>query len=340
MSDQIETLLSRYFAKLRPNPPMPAEARLIAALDAADAERSPVWRFGAGRGSRALAGGMAALAVIAIAGSLALRGMNGGGSQAGGAGANKSQQAGGTPSESQMASGTAAATGPTPLSSGSPAHSAGASSAAPGTPGTFTVTGTMTTVDNGMATLLLDGRVLIVGSAADSPEIYDPETGQFSKTGEGIKGGDFGSATRLADGRVLFVGGNDDHTTFSTAQIYDPATGKFTATGSLHQGRTGHTATLLADGRVLIAGGDTFNYAAQPLVIAAAYDPGTAGQGKNPRTSTGPDMLASAEIYDPKTGKFSPTGSMTTGRSYAGSLSVPLTWKGLGQSQVLIVSFP
>ena len=49
--------------------------------------------------------------------------------------------------------------------------------------------------------------------------------------------------------------------------------------------RLSHTATLLADGRVLIAG-------------RAA-------------------MARSAEIYDPKTGTFSPTGSMTTARAAA-----------------------
>jgi WD40 repeat protein len=177
----------------------------------------------------------------------------------------------------------------------------------------------MTTSDNGMATLLLDGRVLIVGNGAASPELYDPKTGKFTATGPASKDGNFGTATRLADGRVLFVGGNDNTTTFDTAQIYDPATGKFTATGSLITGRMGHTATLLADGRVLIAGGSTFNSTAMTL----AYHPDAGGPNTIQKTMTGPAMLSSAELYDPTTGKFSPTGSMTTGRDAASATLLP-----------------
>jgi hypothetical protein len=125
--------------------------------------------------------------------------------------------------------------------------------------------------------------------------------------------GNFGTATRLADGRVLFVGGNNNTTTFASAALYDPTAGKFSPTGSLIAGRMGHTATLLADGRVLIAGGSTFNYAAMAMTMA--YHPGTGGGSTIQKTMTGPAMLASAELYDPATGKFSATGSMTVGRA-------------------------
>ncbi len=225
-------------------------------------------------------------------------------------------------SESPGASGAVATTGPSALETSS--SSLVASVAPTATPvsslvpsGSFSPTGTMTTSDSGTAVLLLDGRVLIVGNGATSPELYDPKTGKFSSTGKAAIDGNFATATRLADGRVLFVGGNNDTTTFASAQIYDPATGEFSQTGSLITGRMGHTATLLADGRVLIAGGSTFNYAAVPMAMAVAYHPGTGGRNPIPVAMTGPAMLASAELYDPRTGKFSPTGSMTTGRDYA-----------------------
>jgi hypothetical protein len=102
------------------------------------------------------------------------------------------------------------------------------------------------------------------------------------------------TATLLADGTVLVAGGlamMNTGNALATAEIYDPAKDKFTPTGNLTAGRTGHTATLLADGRVLLTGG---------LPKGAANVPTTA--------------LSSAEIYDPATGMFTATGSMSSAR--------------------------
>jgi len=143
------------------------------------------------------------------------------------------------------------------------------------------------------ATLLGDGRVLIVGGQNDqvlaSAELYDPKTGRFSSTGAMGAPRENHTATLLADGRVLIAGGNgaggDDQAPVATAEIYDPASGTFSPTGSMLVARTRAGATLLADGRVLIAGGED-----------AQFNP-----------------VATAEIYDPKVGRFSSAGSMQVG---------------------------
>jgi Kelch motif/Galactose oxidase, central domain len=165
--------------------------------------------------------------------------------------------------------------------------------------GTFSPTGSMSTVRaSHTATLLSDGRVLIVGGedrvdhAVATAEIYDPKAGTFSSTGSMTTARGFPTATLLADGRVLIVGGNAgawsyDGPFLASAEIYNPKSGTFSPTGSMATPHAWHTATRLADGRVLVAGGE------------------------HARTD-----LTSAEIYNPKTGKFSPTGSMTVGRVY------------------------
>ncbi|MGD0862639.1 MAG: kelch repeat-containing protein [Candidatus Limnocylindrales bacterium] len=166
--------------------------------------------------------------------------------------------------------------------------------------GAFSSTGSMRTAREGQtATLLPDGRVLIAGgSDLASAELYDPRTGTFSSTGSMMTARDGCTATLLPDGRVLMAGGHMDTSYltiyFASAELYDPKTGTFSPTGSMTTARTGHTATLLSDGRVLVTGGEDVTGEAPTLTSR---------------------FLASAELYDPKTGTFSPTGSMTTART-------------------------
>ena len=162
--------------------------------------------------------------------------------------------------------------------------------------GTFTQTGNM---DVGRflhtATLLQNGRVLIVGGALTSAsepvataEIYDPATGIFTMTGAMAIAREQHTASLLTDGRVLVVGGTTSTGTgdlqpTATAEVYDPSTGSFSVTGSMAEARTLHTATLLPSGKVLVAGGG--------------------------------DENSTAEVYDPATGSFGITGGMAIGRS-------------------------
>jgi Kelch motif len=132
--------------------------------------------------------------------------------------------------------------------------------------GSFTITGAMATArEQHTATLLADGRVLIVGGTTPTStgdfqptatvEIYDPSTGSFSVTGSMAEARSFHTATLLPSGNVLVAGGGVEN---STAELYDPATGSFSITGGMEIGRSGHTATLLPNGSVLVAGGGIF----------------------------------------------------------------------------------
>jgi WD40 repeat protein len=148
------------------------------------------------------------------------------------------------------------------------------------------------------ATLLPDGDVLVAGGGTRTADLYDPSTSTFTATGSMSVARTSATATLLPDGEVLVAGGADNRgRQLDSAELYDPATGTWSATGSMRTPRSGHTATLLPDGKVLVAGGGCNHH-------------GDCNAGSFL------DNLTSAELYNPKTGTWSATGSMRFGRQY------------------------
>lgn len=135
---------------------------------------------------------------------------------------------------------------------------------------------------------LVDGRVLVIGDgegggvAASSAYLLDPATGVARAAGPMVSAGAVSTAVRLQDGRVLVIGDGG-------AQLFDPTSLRFTPVGPMVTARSGGTAVLLRDGRVLIAGG-------MPPGGTPGVDP----------------ALRSAELFDPQTLTFSPTGPIGT----------------------------
>jgi WD40 repeat protein len=155
------------------------------------------------------------------------------------------------------------------------------------------------------ATLLPNGKVLVAGGWNDtvvpgyyvndlkSAELYDPATGAWTPTGSMGTARNLHTATLLPNGKVLVTGGEDGiDASLADAELYDPATGAWTPTGSMGTARFYHTATLLPNGKVLVAGGWDW-------------------KGINDANG---QVLASAELYDPATGVWTPTASMGTAR--------------------------
>ena len=212
--------------------------------------------------------------------------------------------------------------------------------------GAFSLTGSMGTARFAAnATLLPDGRVLIAGGedsrhlSTASAELFDPINGTFSTTGSLLTSRLNPTMTLLGNGAVLVTGGYEgssvDGTPLNSAELYDPASGIFSLTGSMDVARRNQTATMLTNGSVLIAGGYNGSYVNAPEI----YNLGTGtfvptGDMSVPRryptatllpdgkvlvaggytNSTTGSTLASSELYDPGTGNFTGTGSMTTPR--------------------------
>jgi hypothetical protein len=77
-----------------------------------------------------------------------------------------------------------------------------------------------------------------IGRALATAELFDPATGDWTRTGSMRYARSGPAITTLSDGRVLVVGSSDDNVriderAYRTAEIYDPATGRFASAGRL-----------------------------------------------------------------------------------------------------------
>lgn len=153
------------------------------------------------------------------------------------------------------------------------------------------------------AVALADGRALILGGWVEgrvsaSTELFDPATGRSVEGPRLPRPLSSPTVVALRDGRILIAGGYDGREATATALLYDPRANRFAMVGSLLTARSGATGTLLRGGKILIAGG---------------------GDGE----SAGRRALASAELFDPATARFSRTANLAQRRYKHGAVALP-----------------
>ena len=137
--------------------------------------------------------------------------------------------------------------------------------------------------------------------AAAAPSAMAVNT--FGATGSLAAGRYYTPSGLLSNGKVIVAGGvtlspSTPPSLLNSAELYDPATGTWSTTGSMTTARFWPGYAVLPDGKFLVAGGAT-----------------TFGGV----TST---PMASAEIYDPATGAWSATGSMSIPRANFGMVAL------------------
>jgi hypothetical protein len=143
------------------------------------------------------------------------------------------------------------------------------------------------------AVLLSNGQVLVLaggnssGTILASAELYDPLKAKWTVTGSMSIARATPTVTLLQNGQMVVAGGGGGANT----ELYNPSTGTWTLTRSMTMARDHDTATLLQNGQVLVAGGVT--------TVNGSYM-----------------TLSRAELYNPVTGTWTATGSISTTPSH------------------------
>lgn len=130
------------------------------------------------------------------------------------------------------------------------------------------------------ATVLSDGRVLVLGDPSDKPMIWDPKPAAWRTLPPPpvCHSGPY-TVTRLPDERLLIAGSAraGNICTKNKLAIWNASDESWMESVALHEARGQHTATLLADGGVLFVGGRAtdFNAPDRPLSSVELYHDGT-----------------------------------------------------------------
>ena len=161
---------------------------------------------------------------------------------------------------------------------------------------------------------LANGSVLVAGGSPETGAVgvlaaswlYDPSANTWRRVGDLKVAVSDATAVQLTDGRVLIAGGSvplpnpvqqpDGSTSYfaftSSAEVFDPQTNAWTVVGPMRVARGAPALVPLPGGKALVAGGCAF--------ATQRFDSGGA--------------LASAEVFDPITGSWSPTASLPAPR--------------------------
>ncbi|MFI6979114.1 DUF6603 domain-containing protein [Embleya sp. NPDC050154] len=167
------------------------------------------------------------------------------------------------------------------------------------TPGTWTEATALPVAASGLEAVRPGGGTVFVAGGADdggraikAAALFDPARKSWKAAADLAVARRGHSTTVLDDGRVLVVGGwGADGALLASAEIFDPIAGTWSPAGTGPKtARARHSATLLSTGSVLVAGGTGAR-------------------------STESRALYSAELFDPRTGVWSPAKAMTDARS-------------------------
>ena len=189
--------------------------------------------------------------------------------------------------------------------------------------------------------LLQDGRVIAVGDRkftkddgftylnASETEIFDPRAGQWQSASDTNNISESSTLVALQNGGALLVHNAYTDDDDIGAEIYDPVADKWNVVPGIRGALRTPKAVVLSDGRILVAGEilaaseiDTISEEESRIDIEF-IPPLEGGDIINEGTPLSPVIISSkADIYDPATGVWTPTGE-TWGLTYSALTLLP-----------------